>query len=363
MKHYLLEGYLERLIMKVGTRWKSFTYIDGYAGPWDSVAPDLSDTSFHRAVVTMSACQKKLAEGGRTLPMRAIFCEKGQARSKRLVAYAEEHTSPTLRLEAYRADFTEKVGEITASLKDDEFTFALIDPTGYSQISPAQLAPLLNRRSVEVLINLMWEHIERFWDFHQNEDLLNRIFGADRKEKLTQVGAAALYASALREQAGLQGGRLYASAFPVQNPDKNRVLYYLVYGTHSPAGLLTFDKVAEKTWPEQALAAAEAKVRKRHPSGDLFAGAVTCAKVDRPVDVEKIRQKWLELLGEVGADTTASEAVAADLLEKCDCLEIDLQRVLAQLCNEGRVKNLDAARARPRNTVSWKDQEKLRRLA
>lgn len=57
VKHWMLQRYLEQLILKVGRHWKSFVYIDAYAGPWKAQAEDLSDTSFGCALEVMRACQ------------------------------------------------------------------------------------------------------------------------------------------------------------------------------------------------------------------------------------------------------------------------------------------------------------------
>lgn len=361
VKHWLLERYLQRLIMKVGTKWKRFTYIDAFAGPWDAVSEDLSDTSFGIAVKVMRDCQKALSDAGTHIPMRAIFCEMKAAPAKRLIAYAEANSTPSLVLEAHHADFTTKIESIAADLRDDEFTFALIDPTGYSKIAPGQLSMLLKKRSVEVLINLMWEHIERFWDLEQIEETLDSIFGKDRKLKIAELGGAELYAVGLRAAAGSSGGRLWASSFPVQNPNKKRTRYFLVYGTHSTSGLLTFDRVVEETWHEQALTKAQIKVNQQCGTLDLFDGVIHSVQVERPIDELRIRKAWLARLGNPGTDTVASETLAAELLEECGCLELDLQRVLAKLCDEGLVTNLSMHRKRARNTVHWQKSEILRR--
>lgn len=34
IKHYLLEEYLSSWSYKIGSKWDSLIYIDGFAGPW-----------------------------------------------------------------------------------------------------------------------------------------------------------------------------------------------------------------------------------------------------------------------------------------------------------------------------------------
>ena len=42
VKHYLLEAYLERLIMITGqARYNRISYVDAFAGPWKAAQSDL----------------------------------------------------------------------------------------------------------------------------------------------------------------------------------------------------------------------------------------------------------------------------------------------------------------------------------
>ena len=318
VKHWMLQRYLERLILKVGRRWKRFVYIDGYAGPWKSQTQDLSDTSFGCAIAVMRACQAKLAEQGVQLPMRAVFFERNKLRAARLQKYAAENSSPQLTIEAFRADFMEHVDAAATQLKDEDFAFALIDPTGYSDMVPERLAPLLRRRGVEVLINLMWDFINRFW--HTNQaPILDEIFGEDRRLRCDDWDlercAARLYVQRLRDAARGSGGRLRASTFPVQHPTKARTHYFLVYATHAPIGLLTFDEVAAATWHQQALTRAKTKVRlKSGPQGDIFGGDVHAVQVARVVDRYSIREAWLSFMAVAGAEIVVSDDLKAELL-------------------------------------------------
>ena len=359
VKHWLLENYLERLIMKVGRRWARFVYIDGYAGPWNSNMPDLSDTSFARALSVMRACQAKLENGGHRLPMHAIFCEKDKQSAARLMAYAKEHSRPPLTIDARHANFIKEVSPIAASLSDTDFAFALIDPTGFSEIAPAAISPLLRKRGVEVLINLMWDHVNRFWKLKQIGPTLDAIFGSNRGNQ----GTAEMYAAGLRAEAGTSGRRLWASSFPIQRPDKNRTHYHLVYGTHSSVGLLTFDKAAEDTWREHAMMRAEARVRRAcEDRPDLFAGEVLDVQVKRETDPQRYRAAWLALLPTPGSEKVINADVMAGLIEECGCLQRDLQDALFALIRDGVVENTASKGKRSKNAVDVTKDERLRRL-
>jgi len=99
VKHWVLEKYLQVLILKIGAsgKWSRFLYIDAFAGPWGSQRQDLADTSFGRAIGVMRACQEKLSELGKTLHMEAVFFEANKRRATRLIRYAQEN----IRLRVY----------------------------------------------------------------------------------------------------------------------------------------------------------------------------------------------------------------------------------------------------------------------
>lgn len=368
VKHWMLQRYLEQLIMKVGRRWKRFVYIDGYAGPWKSQSQDLSDTSFGSAIAVMRRCQQKLASQGLVLPMHAVFFEKHRLRAARLQQYARDHAAPGLTIEAHCADFIEHVGEVASKLGDKDFAFALIDPTGYGDMVPNNLAPLLRRRGVEVLINLMWDHINRFWHTDM-APVMDELFGADRRDRCMgdnlERSASKLYAERLREAAAGQGGRLRAAAFPVLHPTKQRTHYFLVYATHAPIGLLTFDEVAEATWHQQEIAKAKTKLRQQAgPQTDLWGNEVIDVATKRTVNAEEVRAAWLRFLPVAGSEMIVSDDRLADLLEVCSCFARDLQDEVRALIAEGVLENvsIEPARLKRRTRNVVQNGEKLRRL-
>ena len=366
VKHWLLRKYLERLILKVSTKWNRFVYVDGFAGPWGAKTENLSDTSFGIAIEVMRACQAKLAENGRVVPMKAVFFEKDSKRALQLMEYAGKHSTSELLIEARHADFMDCIDPVAKDLNDDDFAFVLLDPKGYKEMIPAKLAPLLGKRGVEVLLNLMWDFMNRFWATDQ-APVLDTIFGKDRLERCRpdhlEQDVNRLFAEKLRAAAV---GRLYAATFPVQHPTKTRTHYFLVYATHSPYGLITFGEVAEATWREQALTKAKTTVRHQSGGSDLFGGEVLSIKDERSVDWGAVRRAWLDLIPTVGSEIKVTHAVMAALLENSGCLVSDLQSAALQLIREGVVENISVDKAamsrRKKNAIALDKAEILRRV-
>ena len=50
VKHFILRKYLERFAHIIFTRWRSITYVDCFAGPWNSKSNNLKDSSFAIAI-------------------------------------------------------------------------------------------------------------------------------------------------------------------------------------------------------------------------------------------------------------------------------------------------------------------------
>lgn len=374
VKHWVLEKYLEVLILKIGEsgRWSRFVYIDAFAGPWGSQLEDLSDTSFGRAIKVMMSCQAKLKEHGKTMRMEAVFFETVRKRAARLVRYAKDNTSESLGIQACHADFMAQIDSVAAQISDGDFALVLIDPKGYKDVAPSRFAPLLRKRGVELLINLMWDFINRFWGLPQEKGKLDAIFGADRPSR-DDVGdlehaASNLYTQRLRAVAGTAGGRLWAATFPVENPDKDRTHYFLVYATHSPHGLIVFGDVAEGSGEQQAQAKARKKVRQQCEGGqgDIFGGDVSSVRADRRVDEYGHRNAWLKRVPVAGNEIAVSYVVMAELLEECGCLPCDLQAAARALVGDGIVEVCGVSAAqmkrRTRNAINYAKHERLRRL-
>ena len=62
VKHSLLEVYLPELAYRVGKKWDSLVYVDGFAGPWKTHDPGHADSSFSIAIDALRRSQTGLRE-------------------------------------------------------------------------------------------------------------------------------------------------------------------------------------------------------------------------------------------------------------------------------------------------------------
>lgn len=376
VKHFLLESYLERLIM-ITTQggYSRVAYVDAFAGPWKSARSDLGDTSFARAIDVMEGCRVQIArQFGRSIYFRALFVERDPARYTELKRFAEAKSTDCIDITAINEDFSESAESVARWIRDDEIAFLLIDPTGWKDvISPKTLAPLLRKRNVEILINVMWNFINLATGHASQDSNLKDIFG-DQFHTLIRSGEGRggrqwmrAYLDRLRGAVGVSTStsRIRMAWFPVEFPSKDRVFYYLVYVTHHEKGIIVFLEESERTlhYQREVKFVVRQKRRERETGmADIFGDVLLPGGATPPVSEPETRSVWLELLPSAGSEVQVDESRIADMAEKCGCLISRLQTELRHLIDEGVLVNLDAKRPRPKNTVNYRRGERIRRL-
>jgi three-Cys-motif partner protein len=376
VKHFLLESYLARLIMITAQHaYDRVAYVDAFSGPWQSASADLSDTSFAKAIEVMEGCRAKLAQQfNRSVKFRALFVERDPEAFARLQKFAEERSTSEIEIRAINEDFAESANSVAKWIRNDEMAFVLVDPTGWKDvISPRTLAPLLRKRNVEMLINVMWNFINlASGHAHQHENL-TELVGPKYQALVTEgsAGGGDNWMRAYLQQLKIAAGdsetphRLRTAWFPVEFPYKDRVFYYLTYVTHHVKGMIVFLEESEKALKYQKEVKFVVQQLQREAESrmqDFFGDAIEPSREPGFSSEWDARQVWLMMLPAAGAEITVNETVIADMAEKCGCLISLLQGSLLRLINEGVMTNLDARRPRRKNVVDYHKVETIRRL-
>lgn len=294
VKHTLLRKYLDRLGHKVGHRWTCIDYIDCFAGPWRSSDPEFRDTSFGIAVAALSNAQRHLLEIGKRLQLRFCFIESDKKSFVELEAYAESRRAKDLDIVPLAGEFEDQLDRVKSFLRgggNKAFRFLLIDPKGWTGFALKKIAPLVECRSAEILVNVMTSHIRRFVTKEAHAEQFEELFGdnsvvsdaapltgGERERFLVRR-----YAENLKARAGL----LYTSIAAVLKADQDSVHYYLVFGTNSPHGIEVFKEAEQTAFEVGESAREEAKSRKReNRTGQTeflaaFGGTVTESPIAR----------------------------------------------------------------------------------
>jgi len=240
VKHRALERYLSGFAPIVGRWVDEIVYVDCCAGPWESVAPGLEDTSFSRALNVLRTTRDLLKQEGHSPRLRCLLVEREPEPFRRLSAFC--NSVKDIEVLPRRWDFTRRVDDVLAYVggSDRTFPFFFIDPTGWEPVAIPVIRPVLARQPVEVLVNLMTSWI--VWLVGDPSKGLAEVLGGDVSPVLGLSGdereeaIVRLYCESFRRV----GSFPYVCTLPVMKAEQDAMHYYLVYGTRNPKGVEVF---------------------------------------------------------------------------------------------------------------------------
>ncbi len=348
VKHFFLENYLERVAYNIGSFHDRFDYVDGFTGPWESEGLEFQDTSFMIAINTLRKVREGWAKRGRTLNIRCIFVEKQKSSFERLQSALSGVSD--IKTELIRGEFETAIPSIS-QLVGRSFAFTFIDPKGWSGFALETISPLLQTSHGEVMINFMFDHINRFFEDDRPEIVgsLDRLFGGagwkSMYDHLISNGVAredailGVYRQRLKEF----GGYKFATSTRVLNPKKDRSHYHLVYGTNHEKGLMEFRSVEKKLYTVQANVRARSKEKEIEKlSGQASLPLFADQDAKSPI-MEDQRQKhldWAASRFKKRMSTTkrrSYENVLGELLEYPLVWESDVKEMIAKEKSAGNV--------------------------
>lgn len=279
VKHIILQRYLVRLAVIVGSWAEAVTYVDCFSGPWENKAEDYSDTSFGIAVEELLKAQAELFKQHKAPRFRCFFLE----RDKKAFAKLESFCRGVSGLEAVarNSDLERSVSDIQRFHHQggkNNFSFTFIDPTGWTGFEMDVIRPLLQQKPGEVLINYMTSFIRRFIESHDPKRVANfdKLYGGPAfRTTLASVTEADRDDAMVEEyarQIKREGDFHFVCYTPVFRPETNDVHFHLIYCTRHEKGLEVFKKeerMAVETM-EQARAEAQQRSRESHGALELF---------------------------------------------------------------------------------------------
>lgn len=373
IKHELLKGYLQKLLLIVGTSdTHEITYVDCFAGPWGPEDESMDGTSIAISLDILKGVRDTLASPPYNitgLKLRAVYVEKAKRRYKRLADYLTANAPAGIECTPLCGDYSEQLDNILR-LCGNGFAFFFLDPKGWKDVTIPKLRRLAARRRSELLINFMYEFFNRFKGLpelqQQVTDILGELDESDRQRlaacqpEAREAWVVRRYRERLKEAMGSEGrerSRAYHAV--VKDKDKDKTKYHMVYVTRHPKGIIEFAGQSEKAdFIQRVVRIQTARANSRQ--GDMFPAeeAAECDDNDH-VGIEEVENYWLRLL-----DTEAKpfdETILADMLEETGWQISDLQNAFGQLLAAGKVENVDAPRKRPKHFVHFKRAERLRR--
>lgn len=138
--------------------------------------------------------------------------------------------------------------------------FALIDPFGWTGIPMQIVGELINRPTTEVLVNFMFEEINRFLAHPDQPQNFDQLFGGGDWRKacdLTGLPRKRFIHDYYRDRLHAVGGARFVRSFEMRNV-RGLVDYFLFFATKSSKGLAKMKEAMWKVDPEGGLAFSDA---------------------------------------------------------------------------------------------------------
>jgi three-Cys-motif partner protein len=348
-KHFILRRYLQALAFKVLT-FSDIAYVDGFSGPWETQTEDFADSSFMIAISVLQDAQKQVFErSGIRRRVGCFFSERNSAAFAQLVSAVKPFHKPEdqFEIQTYHGEFADAVGVIQAFIRSS-FPLIFIDPTGWTGYPFDKIKPLFMRSKCEVLINFMYEFVNRFASSDDAETIasIDPILGGpgwrERLDRDLPRGPAV--EKLFRETLKSAGNFDFVISTKIDKSTVERPHFFIAYGTKSWDGLKTFRQTEYDALRQHARSRAHARERQREErSGtpDLFVGHqanVQETTIDQIVDEQKaLASRILQaLLRERGAQPF--RYVAAQLLQAYMLRETNVKDICVDLSKAGVIE-------------------------
>jgi three-Cys-motif partner protein len=361
-KHFILRRYLQELAFKVLHHWDAIAYIDGFSGPWESQTDDFSDTSFMIAISVLKDAQRRIFEqAGRRCKVKCFFSENDSKVYPQLSASVAPYHQPDegFEVKTFFGDFEDAVTEIQA-FAGNAFPLIFIDPTGWTGYPLAKIKPLFAPAKCEVLINFMYDYINRASGMSDPKTIasLDPILGGPGwSQRLDSALPRGLAVEKLfRETLRSEGNFAYVVSTNIKKSTADRPFFFLAYGTKSRAGLKAFRQAEYDALKLHAKTRATAKERQREErtrTQDLFAEMHIESQgdmVDQIVEVQKLEaaDELVKMLKRDGSLTFST--VVDRLLQSYMLRETNVKAICADLAAKCVIQNTwGRGNARPKD--------------
>jgi three-Cys-motif partner protein len=374
IKHKLLENYLEKLFLIVGTgRQKrvKLCYVDCFAGPWGDDSGDMKATSIAISLAVLRGCGEAFTRLGISAHIRTLYIEKDKSAFKRLSEFLKTSTPQGIESHCLQGDFVDLRNDILSWVGVDGFAFFFIDPKGWKEVSIPTLRLLLERPRSEFLINFMYNFVNRTMSMSEWQPAMEKLLGAQidvvglsPEERESRI--LTTYRNSLKSCVPTSAGFPARSAYVrVLKPGHDRTHYHLVYVTSHPRGIVEFMQISEGVDLVQRQVRADKRdVERERRTGtpDMFGSDVSVDGELAGVSPGVVDEFWMNYLA--SGERRVGQPEFATILESTNWFPGDLQASLLRLIAQGKIKNLDAANKRPKKPLHFdqRDGERLVRL-
>lgn len=243
VKHAIFKRYLEAWI-PILSKYHDVNIIDGFAGPGEY--KNGKEGSPVIAIRTLIEHKIQI-----TSDVLFIFIEKDKKRCDCLEKKLSNFNLPdNVRYDCVCGKFKEVITGILSDLKKSKAklapTFVFIDPFGFTDFPFELIKNIMDSGKCEVLINFMFEDINRFIELPQNEKSMQKLFGVDKWKNIKGNKDPSQRLIALHGLYKIQLEKIAKHVISFKMKNKfNKVDYFLFFATNSLLGL---KKMKEAMW-------------------------------------------------------------------------------------------------------------------
>jgi three-Cys-motif partner protein len=345
LKHRVLKLYIESWALKLASMAsRSGTiriwFVDCFSGPWQSASQALEDTSIHIGLEAIQEAAQFWEGRGLKIELGAIFVEKDKTAYALLKKYLSTRKDRfPVDIHALEGEFGNQVAEIEKLLGDDP-AFLFVDPTGWKGVAMSFIAPLAKKRCRDVMINMMYEHVNRFKEApldYVRQQMID-FFDAQAPADLGEEELISFYREQLKKSCELN----FSADLIVQAPCKDRTKFRLVLGANHEAALVLFRDVEKKVLGGEAPAirTAAKEANRLDRTGQYALLAPEIPALDMYTEIQKAGCERIEILlsktlEEDGPQTY--KTLRPLFLQECHLTDSDLKKLLWTWKSEGRL--------------------------
>ena len=250
LKHRVLSEYVNSWAQKWastvrGRKAVRLWYVDCFAGPWQAQDEALDDTSVAIGLKALQQAARTWGQQGFQIDLAAIFVEKDKRSFGRLEEFLGKRAG-SVEVHPLLGEFGNYIGTINDLIRNDP-AFLFVDPTGWKGVGMSNIAPLARVHGRDVLINVMFNHINRFKDDARTflREQMREFFGLSERDVpagLPEDELFSLYRKQLRQKCGVH----FAADLVIPYATYDRTWFRLVMGGHHKAAVELFREVEKR---------------------------------------------------------------------------------------------------------------------
>ena len=215
IKHRLLESYLRAWAKIIGRWFKKAYYVDAFAG-----------TGVYRTGEEGSPviAARILMEEQKTSAQFGILCIEKDRRNRAILEKSLSEFEGRLEVKLFPGEFAMEVDKVLSKVGNLP-AFCFIDPAGFAGMPLSKIKDILVLPHKEVLINFMYNAIQRWQKAPSVEQTMADLYGTEAwREQRTEEERLRLYMDQIKSKTDA-----FVWSFQNRFPDRERTLYYLVY--------------------------------------------------------------------------------------------------------------------------------------